>query len=1046
MPEELPPPAAPDLAAERLLLRRSLQRSTAAAVVVLLVAVGLAIAAAVAASRARSSQVAATESLWGALSAEAGSGEAAASEYGSKQRTLEAIDAAVAIRPSPELRDRAIAALARTDIRRAFKIEDLFGNPREPINWAEFSPDFDTVFASDQHGVITQFRLPDGERLKTFSQEAKPQHGGRASYSWISPDGRYLAMRYSWGAAVVWEIDSGKEVFALDEAFEASQIHNLGFHPTRPHWLLISREKPHEVRVYDLVADKTVTRINTDGSPGGALFDHQGKRLAVRVGAHQLQLFDWPDPDSKPKSLGLLTLPDSFAEFDWHPHGDRIACAGADATVFVVEIATGKTIRRMMAHEKYAHYVSYSPSGDLLLSNAWDNTARLWDSESGQHLLKASGVHPMQFSRDGKRIGGKVHRSIYGFEIDRSNVYRPLGVMNGNVSALYNAIAFSADNKLVAGASSYGHVVVWERATGKTRSLRENLGAAYGIAFAENGDLVANCERGVHRWSVSNADGEGEVLSEEVTSVELDGFTLAEGKISADGRWLSALGSDGAHFLSLTDPQATWQKLPARTMTGGGNSNVVVSPDGRFIVCTEWHHDQSEVYAFPGGELVARLDGIGGGAQFSPDSTELAIINKDVVTFWSTADWSRPTISHRPDEAASFCLGINWSRDGRLIAVPNVNGKVQLLDGRDPQHPLLATLRAPFADKLYCAEFSHDGKFLAVGANRSRCHLWNLESLEGELAERNLHWNATSSDSEIETTSASASGPVLLAAVGGLAAILFGLFTVLYQRSLIRRFAAAEAVAGQRAEELANAEIRIAQSEKLKALGTLSAGVAHDFKNLLSVVRLSNDLIRRDAADREDILEEVDAIGNAVAQGDQVVNAMLGYSRSGDESSEIDVSDVIEGTVSLLGQQFLSGVRLELQLDRDLPTVEIPPGALEQILLNLLVNASEAMGGKGALMVDASLTAQPGIEHQILPADTAEQHILVRIADDGPGMDAATLERIFEPFFTTKTVGAEKGTGLGLATVFKIANDNGIGLGVTSSPGEGTLFSLLLPA
>lgn len=277
-------------------------------------------------------------------------------------------------------------------------------------------------------------------------------------------------------------------------------------------------------------------------------------------------------------------------------------------------------------------------------------------------------------------------------------------------------------------------------------------------------------------------------------------------------------------------------------------------------------------------------------------------------------------------------------------------------------------------------------------------------------------------------------------------ALGFGGYILSYQRRSLREFAAVESLARQQTEELARAQRELGHAEKMQALGTLSAGVAHDFKNLLSVIRLSNDLIRRDSDDLPDVLEEVEAITKAVAQGDQVVKSMLGYSRRemSAEQQPLDVAQVIEETITLLGGQFLSGIQLQLDLSPNLPSPVLPRSPLEQILLNLVVNASEAMQGKGTLTITAKIGALDSSFRVIAPQQEG-QTILISVRDDGPGMHSETLERIFDPFFTTKTVGADKGTGLGLATVYKIARDQELGLGVDSQPGEGATFELALP-
>jgi signal transduction histidine kinase len=151
--------------------------------------------------------------------------------------------------------------------------------------------------------------------------------------------------------------------------------------------------------------------------------------------------------------------------------------------------------------------------------------------------------------------------------------------------------------------------------------------------------------------------------------------------------------------------------------------------------------------------------------------------------------------------------------------------------------------------------------------------------------------------------------------------------------------------------------------------------------------------------------------------------------------------------VALLSRQFLSGLTLNLQLDPSCPPVYGSRARLEQALLNLLVNASEAMNGSGVLTltarkVEASAPPWPGV----LQPRAASACVELSVSDTGPGIAPEVLPRVFEPFFTTKNVGTQRGTGLGLSLVYAIAQQDGWGLDLQSAPDRGTTFTLLLPA
>jgi signal transduction histidine kinase len=232
----------------------------------------------------------------------------------------------------------------------------------------------------------------------------------------------------------------------------------------------------------------------------------------------------------------------------------------------------------------------------------------------------------------------------------------------------------------------------------------------------------------------------------------------------------------------------------------------------------------------------------------------------------------------------------------------------------------------------------------------------------------------------------------------------------------------------------------------MKALGTLAAGIAHDFNNLLSVIRLSNDVIAEEAGDRSGVRDEVASIENAVQQGRAVVRSMLGYSReAADRPCSYSVGDVLADSVGLLSKQFLSGIVLTIDVDRATPEVWGAPSRLEQILLNLIVNAAEAMKGRGRLLIAVKSKELSPTESLALRPRPAVGYVEVSVKDSGPGIAPETLPRIFEPFFTTKTVGTSPGTGLGLSTVYTIAREDGVGLAVETKVGEGTTFRILIP-
>jgi signal transduction histidine kinase len=358
--------------------------------------------------------------------------------------------------------------------------------------------------------------------------------------------------------------------------------------------------------------------------------------------------------------------------------------------------------------------------------------------------------------------------------------------------------------------------------------------------------------------------------------------------------------------------------------------------------------------------------------------------------------------------------------------------------------------------------FSLSSKQLAVATSTPFIQLWDLVALRNELSRLGLDWSPPSAGSptsgaeKVELrpeaigslpADATEEQRVFLALALGVVAltILLALSVLNRQWKLVHSYRQIDDLATQRAGELELAQRELLQSEKMKALGALAAGIAHDFNNLLSVIRLSNDVIGRDAGNKSSVCEEVQSIENAVQQGRSVVRSMLGYSReAADKPAFYTVGDVVADTVSLLSKQFLGGIVLTLDVDRSAPQVWGAPSRLEQILLNLVVNSAEAMKGSGQLVIQAR-TGNHLPDNLVLRPRTAQMYVEVSVKDTGPGIAAEDLPRIFEPFFTTKIVGTSLGTGLGLSTVYTIAQQDGLGLAVESSLGQGTTFRIWFP-
>jgi signal transduction histidine kinase/ActR/RegA family two-component response regulator len=234
------------------------------------------------------------------------------------------------------------------------------------------------------------------------------------------------------------------------------------------------------------------------------------------------------------------------------------------------------------------------------------------------------------------------------------------------------------------------------------------------------------------------------------------------------------------------------------------------------------------------------------------------------------------------------------------------------------------------------------------------------------------------------------------------------------------------------------------QAQKMEAIGRLAGGVAHDFNNLLTVIGTYCELLKQGVAEGNAKKSDVDEIYNATVRAAALTNQLLTFSRKQVVQPRlIDLNEIVGGMEEMLRRLIDTGIRIETRAFPSLGSVRADPAQMEQVLLNLAVNARDAMPNGGVLTIEtdeAFLDAAYAAAHSGV---TPGRYVLLSVADTGSGMDEETRQRIFEPFFTTK--GQGKGTGLGLATVYGIVQQSGGHVQVESEIGFGTVFRIYFP-
>jgi len=248
-------------------------------------------------------------------------------------------------------------------------------------------------------------------------------------------------------------------------------------------------------------------------------------------------------------------------------------------------------------------------------------------------------------------------------------------------------------------------------------------------------------------------------------------------------------------------------------------------------------------------------------------------------------------------------------------------------------------------------------------------------------------------------------------------------------------------------------EEQLRQAQRIEAIGNLSSGIAHDFNNLLTVINGHAEFALMKMEKNHPLQKEVKSILGAGKRAENLIKQLLAFSRKQVyEAKVIDVNRVITGLDKMMRRLIGEDIQMEMHIGSDIPMIKADPTQIEQILMNLIVNARDAVKERaestaeaekriiietGRVYLDESYTAgHPGAQEGLF--------VLLIVSDTGMGMDAEAKEKIFEPFFTTKEKG--KGTGLGMSTVYGIVKQNNGNIYVYSEPGQGTTIKVYWPS
>lgn len=670
-----------------------------------------------------------------------------------------------------------------------------------------------------------------------------------------------------------------------------------------------------------------------------------------------------------------------------------------------------------------------------------------------QRLQRFTGLpRPAQwirFSPNGRTLGARLASGeLMAWDLSESRLlWSQPGLFYIGVDG---ALDFSPDGNSLAVAARQGAVSVLRVTNGGELQGVACEGRVHGIRFDPSGTRLAIAEG--NTLSVWELPG-----NRLLKRFELGQATLNKLHWHPNGQLIAGAGSDALVYLCPLASGAAVQRLaghvkPVVHVAFNRRGDWLISDafDGTMRL---WDVERRET-------LLTTTAAFGN--YFTPDDQALGFVRariaigkwrivRGLVPRWSSVS-DAPAIT-RPETGSSTLEAADQQRGIAVTATTTTALQVRgIADGRE-----LAQLEPPPGVTLTGLRFDESGE-LHANTSTGRRLVWPLAAMGAELEQLGLGWRAGLVDDAAMHAGAPATGiattantlasrPVFLVAT--IAALLLACAAAVAawwrHRGLLRQLVSSESLVAEQHQRLNHAHQSVMHTQKMQALGTLAAGVAHDFNNLLSVIRMSGKIIGRESGGQPAVAENVAAIEKAVLQGRSVVSALLGYSREhADPSAAFSVAAAVEDTVAMLSRKYLETVTLTLELDKTVPPVIGAKRRLEQVLLNLIVNAVEAMDSRGELLIRVRQLAQSPAAGVLAPRATGGCVELL-IQDSGPGIPDAIRVRIFEPFFTTKHAGAAPGTGLGLSTVYMLAQQDGWGIALDPGPGAGAAFRIFLP-
>jgi eukaryotic-like serine/threonine-protein kinase len=673
-------------------------------------------------------QESAQERLWQARFAEARA-HRLSNQAGRQYLALEELAQANRIRPAPELRDEAIAALALFDL--------------QPVKtWTTQAPEGSLLGFDDN---LRSYAQLDGQgHIRVRSTEAAvdlarlPANSPKPRFG-LSPDGRFLVVGDAADNALkIWDLRSGNATPLIEErattlAFRSDSNQLLAAHPD------------DTVRLYDLPSGRTVKDYPATVTPAHMAF--HAKRS------------DWAVAHEKGVQLRDLKTGQVIATFDqqngvdwlaWHPDGTILAAAGETA-IYLWNTATRQPIHVLRGSKRGGNLAWFNHQGDLLLTNGWDGRLRIWDHRTGKQIFETPAARILpRLSSDDRFLPIVRDNQWQLMEVQRNESHRTLIRDWPNPVHHYFCPAISpagsARGRLLATASEDG-VTFWDLAAGREISTLR-IGPTYSLAFEASGAMWTNGPSGVRRWpALEEIPG---TVGFSPPQLLLSKGNTNQIACSADGQVAAIPQQNGA----LVIRRGTNQESRNIILTGHEDVRyVAVSGNGRWVATGSHNARQVKIWDAQNGACLKELPIGGSGVSFLPGDRCL-FTSGDGGRLWAVDSWDPGNDRYVTRPTASYVNYVNYafSPDGTLLAEGTGDGVIRIMDVAANRE--LAKLQDPDQDNAEFLAFSPDGtRLVTVASGLQTLHVWDLQVLDRKLREAGLQWEVPVATRPLESQS-----------------------------------------------------------------------------------------------------------------------------------------------------------------------------------------------------------------------------------------------------------------------------------------------------